>query len=148
MAMPGAYFDTSVLLKRYIQEPGSRRAQSLLRRYRVFTSALATVEIASALARRRHAADLAEKEFQAIVRQVVKDRTHWHLVEVASEILDRAEAVIWKAGVRTLDAVHLASALVLQAAADETGHALPFVTGDDRQRDAAETLEMKVIWIG
>ena len=148
MAVPGAYFDTSVLLKRYIQEPGSRRAQSLLRRYRVFTSALATVEIASALARRRQAEDLAEKEFEAIVRQVAKDRPHWYLVEVASETLDRAEAVIRKATVRTLDAVHLASALVLQATAVETGGALPFVTGDSRQRDAAESLGIEVMWIG
>jgi hypothetical protein len=50
-------------------------------------------------------------------------------------------------GVRTLDAVHLASALTIQAA---SGRRQPteLITGDVRQRDAAIGLGLQVTWVG
>jgi predicted nucleic acid-binding protein len=50
-----AYFDTSALVKRYVDEGGRREVLRLLRQYRVVTSAIVTVEVRSAL--RRRAAD-------------------------------------------------------------------------------------------
>ena len=50
-----------------------------------------------------------------------------------------------KRGAKTLDALHLGSALAFQAA---TGSRIPFITADIRQRDAARRLDLTVVWIG
>ena len=47
-----AYFDTSALVKRYVDEPGRREVQQLLRRHDCVTSAILPVELRGALRRR------------------------------------------------------------------------------------------------
>src|SRR5262249_1268241 len=47
MAAAPAYSDTSVLLKRYINEPGSVRAREALRRFKLVRSAITPVELTS-----------------------------------------------------------------------------------------------------
>lgn len=144
MPAPWAYFDTSVLVRRYVREPGSARARALFRRYRFLSSAIAPVEVMSALSRRRAAGELAERDFGAILSRMQKDRAYWELVEVSPRVLSQAEALIPRTALRTLDAIHVASAMVFQAA---SGIRIPFVTADTRQRDAAEELALNVNWM-
>lgn len=139
-----AYFDTSVLVKRYVKEEGSTTARRLLRRYRFLSSAVAPVEVLSALSRRRMAGELTHRDFLAIRSRLHKDRSYWELVEVGPIVLSQAEELVQKTGLRTLDALHVASALMFQAA---SGLTLPFITADIRQREAAETLALNLIWI-
>jgi hypothetical protein len=61
-------------------------------------------------------------------------------------VLNRAEEIVQgTVPVRALDALHVASLTIFQAAA---GIRVPFVTGDSRQRDAAAHLGLDVNWIG
>lgn len=145
MPAPWAYFDTSVLLKRYIREAGSAQARASLRRYRFLSSAIAPVEAMSALCRRRTSGELAEEDFAAILSRIRNDRSYWELVEVTPLVLTYAEELIRTTGVKTLDALHLASVLAFQAM---SGIRIPFVTADLRQRDAASQLDLTVVWIG
>jgi predicted nucleic acid-binding protein len=147
-AVRWGYFDTSVLVKRYVREPGSARAQTLLRRYGFLSSAIAPVELLSALQRRRATGELAHAGLEAIRAQLRRDRAHWALVEVTVAVLDEAEQVITQTGVRTLDAIHLASALHARAAAGESASPIPFVTADVPQREAALRLGLDVQWVG
>ena len=144
MAGQWAYFDTSVLVKRYVREPGSRRARVLLRRYRFLSSAIAPLEVISALVRRESAGELTKRNFSAILSRLQSDRTYWELVEVTPLVLERGEDLIQATGLRTLDAVHVASALVFQAA---SGIRIPFVTGDTVQREAAGQMALDVLWV-
>ena len=139
-----AYFDTSVLVKRYIKEEGSTVARRLLQRYRLLSSAIAPVEVLSAMSRRRTAGELTHGDFLAIRSRLHKDRSYWELVEVGAIVLSQAEDLVQKTGLRTLNAVHVASALSFQAA---SGLTIPFVTADIKQRDAAETLALNLIWV-
>jgi len=139
-----AYFDTSVLMKRYVKEAGSSAARKLLQRYRFLSSALAPVEALSALSRRRTAGEIAQRDFLAIRSRLHKDRDYWELIEVGPIVLSQAEDLVQKTGLRTLDALHVASALTFQAT---SGLTIPFVTADIRQRDAAESLALNLIWI-
>lgn len=142
------YFDTSVLVKRYVREPGSVQAQALLRRYGFLSSAIVPVELLSALHRRRATGELARAGFEAILARIRRDRAHWSLVEVTSAVLGRAEKVISHTEVRTLDAIHLASALHVRAAAGVSEPQMPFVTADLPQREAALRLGLDVQWVG
>ena len=139
-----AYFDTSVLVKRYLHEEGARLARDLLRRYRFLSSSIAPVEALSAFSRRKAAGDLSERSLVAIMSRIGADREHWELIEISAPILDRAEEVIRRAGVRTLDAMHVASALAFR---ESSGLRVPFVTADERQREAAQRMELMVMWV-
>lgn len=139
-----AYFDTSVLVKRYVKEEGSAVARRLLQRYRFLSSAIAPLEVLSALSRRRTSGEVAPRDFMAIRSRLHKDRSYWELVEVGAIVLSQAEEVVQKTGLRTLDALHVASALAFQAA---SGLTIPFITADVRQRAAANNLALNLIWV-
>jgi hypothetical protein len=46
---------------------------------------------------------------------------------------------------RTLDAIHVASLVTFQAVSELR---IPFVTGDDQQREAAAHIGLDVVWVG
>lgn len=145
MPAPWAYFDTSVLVKRYVREPGSTRARALLRRHRFLSSAIAPAEVMSALCRRGAAGDLAQRDLMTILSRIQRDRAYWELVEVSPLVLSHTEDLVQKTALRTLDALHVASALVFQAA---SGFRIPFLTGDARQGETAERLALDTVWVG
>jgi uncharacterized protein len=139
-----AYFDTSVLVKRYVREAGSRQAQELLRHYRFLSCAIAPLEAMSAFFRRQAAGELSARNCSAIMSRLHADQSHWELVEVGAGVLVRAEEVITKGKVRTLDAFHIAAALAFK---ELSGLRLPFITADGQQRQAAQQLGLQIIWI-
>ncbi|NGZ94676.1 MAG: hypothetical protein CV089_00835 [Nitrospira sp. WS110] len=139
-----AYFDTSVLVKRYVKEAGSLVTRRLLQRFRFLSSSIMPVEAMSAFSRRRASGDLALRDFLAIRSRLHKDQAYWELVEASEPVLREAEELVEKTDMRTLDAIHLASAIVFQS---ETGLTIPFITGDTKQRDAARMLGLTVIWV-
>ncbi len=145
MASPRAYFDTSALVKRYVREEGSVRVRGLLRRRGVLSAAIITVELTCALSRRRSEGDLSSQDFAVIESRVREDRAYWHLIELSPLVLVRAEELVQKSNLRTLDAVHVAAALVFQEA---SGARVPFVTGDSRLAEATRAFGLEVIQVG
>lgn len=145
MARARAYFDTSAIVKRYVAEPSSPGARALMRQYRILSSALTPIEALSAFVRRRAAGDLSERDYAAIVTRFDGDRQMWELLEVTPLVLDRAEELVRAEGLRTLDAIHVASALIVRSRA---GIRLPFITGDARQRTGAARAQLDVLWVG
>jgi uncharacterized protein len=144
MAAPVAYFDTSALLKRYFAEPGSARTRSLLQRRLIITSAIAPVEARSAICRRRDLGELSRMAFSRVTARFQKDRSRWELIEVTQQVLDQAEKLVDRLNVRTLDAIHLSSGHILQAA---LGARIEFVTADARQKEAAAALRFECVWV-
>ena len=141
---PWGYFDTSVLAKRYIRENGSDQANGLLRKYRFISSRLALVEAASTFRRRHESGDMEATQFHAILARFDADAQHRSLIEPTREILDRAEKLARENNLRSLDALHLSSALCFN---DSIHTRVPFITADSAQRDAATTLSLDVIWV-
>jgi predicted nucleic acid-binding protein len=144
--MTFAYFDTSALIKRYVSEKGSARVVSLLRRHDLLSSAITPVEVMSKLCRRKRNGELSDEDFGATLSRLQGERTRWELVELGRTVLSRAEEIVQGiVPMRSLDAIHVASLLTFQA---ESGTRIPFVTGDDRQREAAAQIGLDVVWIG
>ena len=138
-----AYFDTSALVKRYIQERGSEQVRALLRRYDFLSSAITPVEIVSALCRRRREADLSTDVLSALIHRMNSDRRQWRLIEVSSSVLDRAQELLrGQTRMRALDAIQVASLVTFQAIA---ARRVPIVTADLRQREAATQLGIDAI---
>jgi predicted nucleic acid-binding protein len=141
-AIRAAYFDSSVLLKRYVREQGTDRALVLTRQYLIVTAAIAPLEMRSALRRIEVEGGLSGKAFQTILKRIQVERDQWDLVAISLEILESAELITVNLNVRSLDALHLASVLACQK---RLRRPLPLVTADMRQRDAAQRLGLDII---
>jgi predicted nucleic acid-binding protein len=122
-----AYVDTSAIVKLVIDEPES---PTLLRwcheAERVVTSRVGLVEARRAVARR----DQDREHVNSIL-----DR--FEVFELDEEIGRRAGGLA-PASMRTLDAIHVATALALEAVD-------AFVTYDDRQAEAARAVGLPVV---
>jgi len=140
--VPWAYFDTSALIKRYVDEAGRREVLQLLRRHDGVTSALLPVELRSALRRRVSEGTLDKERVPEILKRFATDRAFWAFVEVTRDVLATAETLVARHPLRTLDAIHVASAQLF--AARITASELIFVSADARQAAAATAVGMTI----
>lgn len=128
------YVDSSALLKRYVQETNSDLANELLESDPVLvTSWVTVVEVRRNLARLLDGDALlaARRDFNA-------DSDALALVSLDGTVSETAATIAEALGVRSLDAIHLASAQRLAIAG------LRFVTFDLRQAQAARSLGLVV----
>jgi predicted nucleic acid-binding protein len=129
-----AYLDASALVKNYFEEPGSDAVRDLLRHALPATSRLTAVEVASALARRCREGDLVPDDRDQLLRDLNEDLTVLYVVELVSDIVAEARALLLRHPLRAADAVQLASCLVLQGKVDSP---MTFAAYDQRLLEAA-----------
>jgi uncharacterized protein len=141
-----AYFDTSALVKRYVDEPGRRQVQQLLRRHDCVTSAIVPVELRSALRRRVSERTLDGSRVSVILKRVAADRAYWTAIEVGRDVLTGAEPLVSVHHLRTLDAIHVASAQLFAARLSISD--LIFVSADERQTAVASAIGLASRHIG
>ena len=129
------YVDSSALLKRYVDEPDSDAAEALLRSDPFPLTARHTiVEVRRNLARL-----LAARDAAAARAAFLDDLRVFSIVELDRVTCDAAADIAEISGVCTLDALHLA------AAQRAGGSAVPFLTYDVRQAQAARGLGLTVV---
>jgi predicted nucleic acid-binding protein len=122
-------------LKLYFEEPDSRRAEDILAADPDWiTGRLTSVEVRRNLARELEGSDLA-----AARRQFERDWANTAVVELTREVCEAAAELSEATGARSLDALHLGAAKVVG------GGALPIVTFDLRQAQAARSLGWTVL---
>ena len=80
-----------------------------------------------------------------ILKRVAADRAYWTLVAVGTEVLGAAEKLVAAHPLRTLDAIHVASAQVFAAGVSESD--LMFVSADKRQIEAAAVIGLATRYI-
>jgi uncharacterized protein len=136
-----AYWDTSAFVKRYVQEQGRRAVMTLLKRYDFVSSTILPVELRSAFRRRVDEGTLEADELPKLIERAASDRKYWTLVEASADVLAAAETLVGTHPLRTLDAIHLASAQFFAARL-----AAPplFVSADKRQSDVAAAIGLSV----
>lgn len=128
------YVDSSAVLKRYVDEPDSEIAE----RFLVADPVLVTSWVTVVEVRRNLARLLAGSDRIAALEQFASDLDGFALVS-CDELVARAAGDIGEVlGVRSLDAIHLASAQRLQV------RNLTFLTFDLRQAQAARSLGFTV----
>lgn len=140
-----AYFDSSAIVKLYVQESGRAAVLRLLRQHAVVASAILPIEIRGALRRRAAENTIDSSRLPAALRRLAADRAQWNLLAASTEILDRTEQIVASNAVRTLDAIHIASA---QEFAGRLQGQVPFISADRRQIEAAAALGLTVQWVG
>jgi predicted nucleic acid-binding protein len=109
------YLDTSALVKLYVAEDGSAVVrQAVADADRIATSGIAYVEARSAFARRRREGGLLPLQHRRIVRDLDADWGHYLRLDVTETLIRQAAALAERHRLRTYDAIHLASAIVLK----------------------------------
>jgi uncharacterized protein len=138
------YLDTSALVKRYLVEVGSAWVGTLTdpsSGHTIITAEIAQVEAAAAIAARQRAPGgitLRERD-DAVDLLAVHCTTEYRLVGTSPIILDRAIQLTQNHRLRGYDAVHLATALIVNEQYLAAGLAgLTFVAADNDLIAAAQ----------
>ena len=122
------YADASALVKLVVEEPESRAMNRwFVEARRVTTSRIGVIETTRAASRREH---------DPVHREHVLDGVEVFEVD---RVIGALAATLEPPHLRTLDAIHLATALALRPELDA------FVTYDDRLADAARALGLPVV---
>jgi uncharacterized protein len=130
------YFDTSALVKRFVEEPGSGRVEALIASQpQIATSKIAYAELHAALARK-----LRERKLTLIAYRRISGRFEldWHAyirVELADALLGLTRELVRRHPLRGFDAIHLAAAIRLQ---DQLNETIQFIAADQRLLHAAQ----------
>lgn len=131
------YVDSSAILKRYLSEPDSEVAESLLRS----DPQLATARHTYIEVRRILFKQLKGSELDTARATFDRDWSTFEVVELGRGVCDRASEIAESTGVRTLDALHLGAAL------EAGGGQFPVATYDRRQARAARSLGWTVLGV-
>ncbi|HEY8054971.1 MAG TPA: type II toxin-antitoxin system VapC family toxin [Terriglobales bacterium] len=128
-----------------MREAGSVEVRAELRRRAVISSSILPLELKSMLWRRLDQGEVSAREYGQAQAALSVDRQDWLLLDVGPDLLRRAEEMAERLHVRSLDAIHLASAVLLAA---DWPDRLPFLTADLRQARAAEAVGLAVLRFG
>jgi len=107
----------------------------------IIASDLTLIECDRVILRAAALGELTEAEAADRRAHLTAAASHWQILRVAPEIVERARQPFPGAPVRTLDAIHLASALVARTAIA----GLTLLSLDDRVRKAGKKLGLDII---
>jgi len=130
-----AYLDASALVKRHVEERGSRETLEFTTRAEVVaTSLISRAEVAAALAKAVRAKLLGNDEARAAQHAFAAQWPDIARIPLTEALVARAEALAWEYGLRGYDAVQLASAVMFQ---ESIGTAVRLATFDKQLWEAA-----------
>jgi predicted nucleic acid-binding protein len=135
------YAESSALLAWLLDEESGPQVRHVLGASEiVVASDLTLIECDRVLLRAAALGELTEAEAADRRAHLTTAASHWHLLRIGPEIVERARQPFPGEPIRTLDAIHLASVLVARSAAA----GLELLSLDDRIRKAARQLGLRV----
>ena len=130
------FFDTSALVKRYYEEPGTGAVDALIEGDdTVVISLLSVVETVSAFRRKYNRTGISETRVNDLLSAFFEEAlTKFVIVPMAESVLQLAFTLVLDGDLRTLDRLQLSTALGL----DTDDELLRFVTADAELAAVAE----------
>lgn len=137
------YADSSAIVKRYYDEPGSDRVRDgFATTTRVFTSRLTYAEVHAALARKRREAALSEVAYRSAAQEFDSDWPGYEQIGLDAGTLSAVPRLVRRYPLRGADAVHLAAALWLR---DVAGDLVELWAADSRFIDVARRERLRAL---
>ena len=132
------FIDTSALAKHFFQEEGTQEVQDILTQAdMVYVSILSLPETFSTLARKKREEKVSTRQYIEIKKAIVKDFRDFNISELSPRIISKSIFLLEKYSIRTLDAIHLASALEIDPDI--------FVSSDHQQLKVAKVMKLKTL---
>jgi predicted nucleic acid-binding protein len=139
------YLDASAWVKRYYQEAGTAIVQSLFDNNSVLAcSSLGVVEVSATLARKRKSAQITQANFLQMHGELLVDWRFFIQVQFSNEVQAESLNLTTMFSLRGADAVHLASAKVLERYLDSSDQYI-FVSSDQELTLTASEVGLVVI---
>ena len=136
------YAESSAILAWLLDENFAQEVRnSLAAAEAIVASDLTLIECDRVLIRAVTLGELTEVEAADRRAHLVAAASHWHILRLAPEIVDRARQPFPGEPIRTLDAIHLASVLTARTAIA----GLKLLSLDDRVRKAAKKLGLELL---
>lgn len=136
------YAESSAVLAWLLDEESSTEVRRLLTDAPlILASDLTLIECDRVLLRAVAVGELTEADASDRRAHLTTAASHWHLLRIAPEIVERARQAFPGEPIRTLDAIHLASALTARGAIA----GLSLLSLDDRVRRAGRGLGFEVL---
>ncbi|MFN8571737.1 MAG: type II toxin-antitoxin system VapC family toxin [Gemmatimonadaceae bacterium] len=136
------YAESSAVLSWLLAEPRGVEAARVLESADVIVASVLTgIECSRAIVRGVQLGALTRGDARVISEALARAELGWHRMEVSDRVMIRARIPFPAEPVRSLDAIHLASALV----AHEAYRGVTMVSFDERIRANAEQLGMMVL---
>jgi predicted nucleic acid-binding protein len=136
------YAESSAVLAWLLDESSASEVRRLLAEAGIIVASdLTLIECDRVLLRAVSQGELTEADAADRRAHLADAAAHWHILRIAAEIVDRARQPFPEEPIRTLDAIHLASALTARAAIAE----LKLLSLDDRVRKSAKKLGLQLL---
>jgi predicted nucleic acid-binding protein len=136
------YAESSAVLAWLLNESSATEVRRLLSGAEIIVASdLTLIECSRVLVRAVALGELNEAEAADRRAHLANAAARWHILHIASEIVDRAKHPFPEEPIRTLDALHLASALTARAAVA----GLKVLSLDDRLRASADKLGLPLL---
>jgi predicted nucleic acid-binding protein len=133
--------DSSSFAKRYVQEIGSEELERFLgEASELAFSVILVPELISSLNRRMREHILTIADYRAIKKQLMVDVSDATVLQITPSVISRSVKLLENNVLRTLDSLHIASALEWRADL--------FITSDRRQFVAAKNSGLHAEYIG
>lgn len=132
-----AYLDSSVLVKKYVIEPGTPELLDLWNRAdAIAISTVGYAEVVAAFHRKRRETNLAPDVARRLTSSFKSDWETFVRVDVSPLLHDLIDRLVAKHPLRGFDAIHLASAIFLR---ESLGPDLVFACADSKLSVAAKS---------
>lgn len=131
------FFDSSAFVKRFVAEKGSDEVETLcLNASEIALSSICFPEIISAMNRRLREKSITRKNYRLIKNRMIEEFEDIEIINIVPEVISKSVSLLEKNNLRTLDALHIASAIAWKCDL--------FVSADKRQIMAAKKSGLKV----
>ena len=131
------FLDSSAMVKRYIDEPGSDAVDVLCSQaMELGISVICLPEVVSALCRLIREGKLVSSQYIMLKQELVADGEDSEILDISPGVISLATAVLEKTPSRAMDAIHVASAIQWNADL--------FASSDLRQIASAEEFGLNV----
>jgi predicted nucleic acid-binding protein len=132
------YMDASALVKRYIEEAGSDQVSDWINNAdMIATSIISRTEVVAALSRAFRMKIITEEGAQKAISLFHSEWESIPRLPVTEMTVARGDNLAWQLGLRGYDAIHLASAIILQ---EEINSPITMFTFDRQLWEAAKTV--------
>lgn len=135
------FFDTSALVKRYVEEPGSTMVRVALRAHPVVVARVTLAEAAAAAARAGRLSAITNAQRDAILARLPQDFARLQVIEIRPALVARVLSLVTRYPLRAYDAIQLAAASVVR----ETGTSVEVWCADGELVEAARGEGFRVI---
>jgi len=144
------YFDSSVIVKRYIEEKGTSGVRAIICPPLIniiHISTITAVEVVAALSRRYRIKEISENCYKDTVNMFLQDsKIQYYSNNVSEEVIDEAIKLAKSFPLRAYDAIQLATALMINTEYKRRGVAeLTFVSSDRNLCKVAVDNRLQVI---